>query len=375
MNHTAQDLFTSWYNKGVNKEAGSEELNIRRNAIQAILAIKDRQFWIKMLKVYLGISKFDSSDYNQVLEHVKKGDENFSIQNENVVRLISGCAIAQKIDINDSYICDFLALALMTSNFSASTQRVLTEVLDRARLYWAQECEEKRSLDVDFEVGSSESKSSITMDIPQLTGDGANDATHSAAVLNVLTDLQKELNTSFELTNKVNKSLEAIKSNFIALSEETNILWWLFGSYSSIVQKPFIKLHATTLSIITSFEISELTKALPGIGGFESIIHRALSTVSFDPATNYSLEAIISSIKEHEEPIKRLIPSDLTEIHFCTPLLSALKYYFDLADTEWKKVFQKYVGVNADVEFTLVQFSSQLYKELMLTKVYKRITS
>lgn len=374
MSHTAVDLFPGWYTKGINREPSPTEFNIRKKAIADIVKSNDVGFWLNLLKVYLGTKEFNSTEYNQIVEAAKKGDENFNIQDVHLVRLLSGCSIAQKIEANGSHISYLLALGLLTTEIKIKEAPLLNELLARSQSFWATQAEQKRKMQLDFQLGKGDLKSVTKIEIPDITSDPATWKTHSDAVVKSISGLQKDLNTTnTEINTKITTTLETIKRNFVALAEETDVLWWLFGGYSSLLKKSFSKISPEMLSLLVGFELNQLTHELPGIGGVESIIHRALSHVEFEAGSKHSLEKIFESIKGHEEQFSQFIPANNTDLQILTPYLFAASCRSNFAGSEWKTVYQKEEKIDLATETTYEHFALQLYMELMLARVYKHL--
>jgi hypothetical protein len=338
-----------------------------------MLKVPEISFWINLLKVYLGNAKFNSSEYNQIVEHVKYGDENFAIQNENIVKLLTGCTIAIKMDEKNSRIADCLCLALLTSQILPSVNSIIPELIERAFNLWISKAEENREINLDFYVNSGTLKSSFKVVIPEVTNVVETQKSHSDSVINMITNLQKDLNATNTDFNSIQNSLKSIKQNFVALSEESNVLWWLFGSYSTTLKKSFNKLTAELLSIIIAFELNNLTKSLPGMGGVEGIIHRALSSVEYESGSMHTIDVIIDSIKGYEDNVKILLPDDHSEIQFFTPFLFGIKCHSEHAGIEWKTVYKKHVDLDLETKVVYDNFSFQLYKELAFINVYENI--
>lgn len=369
MNHSAAELFATWYNKGVNKEAPPEELTIRRKALEKMLKNTDKVFWVKALKVFLGLSKIESADFNELLESAREGDENFSLHNDHLVRLICGCAIAQKIEANDSWISDLLALGILTCEFTGSSD-IIPEIHKRAYEFWISSCENKKSLDEEVEIKDTALKSTLKIELPDLAEHIDDPKPYSTALIKVISSLQKDLNSSNTEINTVTRSLRIIKDKFDVLSEEVNILWWLFGAFSSTLEKPFNKLSPQLLSIIVALELNQKTILLPGIGAIDSLTYKALSHVDYETGTQFTISDVVSSIIGYEDGIRIAMPQDNNELIGLTPFIFAIKNHIDFAEQEWKVFFRKHINLNLEMKISLPKFSTQLYRELRLLDLY-----
>lgn len=373
MNFTATDLFPDWYQKGINKDVTTEELAIRKGAILEIITITDKTTWINVLKVYLGICKFECEEYNQVVEFVRKGDENFQVQNENLVRTIAGCAIGQKIDQNDHLLSDVLSLGLICSETLPNINHLIPELLARANNFWLNECEKNRQVDLDFKIGSLVSTSEVKVEIPELSPDQTTWKANSDAVIKIIKALQKDLTVANQEIILQQQALKSIKTNFNALFEETNVLWWLFRTYSSIAKKQFNELNSETLSVVAAFELFDLTSSYPGIGGIDGIISKALTNSANHIADQtMTIDSVIESVITIETGIKVNLSNELQELRELTPLLTAIRCGIEYSDG-WKAIFKKQSTLQVDLPLTCKRFSLYLYKELMFIEIFENI--
>lgn len=373
MSYTAVEMMPEWYSKGISKQAENEEITLRKNALSEIIQVKTKITWVDIVKIYLSLIKAETSEYAAVVDLLRKNDENFNVQNENLIKVLCGCAIAQKIELNDSYISDTLALMIVCAEFFNKNVNTIPELPQRAYNFWINECEKKRFVDLNFAVGNQLSTSAVKVEIPELSADEKTWKANSDAVLKIITALQKDLNNANAEIVLQQKALNAAKQNFVALSEESDILWWLFGAYSSTVKKSFSKLSPEILSVIISVELCELTKTEPGIAGTESIIHRALSNVEYEFGSTHSIEKIVNSVTEFEKELKSLLPLIPAELEKLCPLLLAIHERTEYAGIEWKAVYGKRSSLDLDSKITYENFSIQLYQELMMLKVYSKI--
>lgn len=373
MSYTAVDLMPEWYSKAISKQAGDEEITLRKKTMSEIIPIDSKSIWVDIVKIYLSLTKAGTTEYTAIVDLLKKDDDNFNVQNENLIKVLCGCAIAQKMDLNESYISDALALMIVCAEFFNKNVNTIPELPQRAYNFWINECERKRVVDLDFAVGNQLSASAVKVEIPELSADEKTWKANSDAVLKIITALQKDLNSANAEIVSQQKALNASKQNFVALSEESDILWWLFGAYSSTVKKSFNRLSAEILSVIISVELFKLTKTKPGIAGTESIIHRALSNVEYEFGSTHTIDKIVNSVTEYEKELKLLLPEIPQELEKLCPLLLAVRERIEYTGIEWKAVYNKKNALDIDSKVTYENFSIQLYQELMMLEVYSKI--
>lgn len=359
MTHTAAELFPGWYNKGINKEATADEISLRKKAIAEIMKITEKATWLKLLKVYLGLSKYGSTEYSEVVDLVKKGDEAFSIQNDNLVRLLTGSAIAHKIDENASFLSDFLASGVLVTRALPIEDDTIPELRGRILDFAVRESEKQRKLDLSFKVGTA-LKNSSKIDLADMAQETVNKAFGA---------IQKETHAANADITSINSALKLIKQNFRALSEETNVLWWLFGEQSRILNKPFAKIDRNLLSVLTALELNTLSPFSTGMTGVDGLIQRALAKAEGEPGSIHTVGVIIESIKGHEDVVKPHVPTN-ESLAALTGCLTALKCQLDYSGNEWRAIFKKQCTMNLDSEISSDKFTHQLYQELIFLKLF-----
>lgn len=369
MKYTAKELFPSWYNKGVNKDASTDELALRRKTLDDISKKNDKKFWIAALHVFLGVLKPDDAGYDNVVSIVKGDDINFLLQDQNLIRVILGCAIAEKIDANSNFISDFLALSLVSVAGIGSYQIPLPEINTRAQQFIVDEAERQRDI-VQISL-TAPAKPVAKIEIPQFNNE--NSTAFTSAIVKAFADIQKDIVVVNADLIATKNQLSAAVSNFSSLSEETNILWWLFKSYSRTVDAPFAECTIALLSIVTAFELADLTETLPTIGDTDSIVAKALSSIPHEFGSLSTHDAIIEGILPKHERLKHVLPTVDAELIPLTPLLYAIKCRVEYGDAEWKAVYSRHCIATLSQTSTHERFASMLYNELMLIRSFDSI--
>lgn len=373
MTFTAIQLFPDWYKKGLNKDVQDEELTIRKQAISEILKINEKLTWINLLKVYLGLFNSQNIEYSQIVKLVSLGDDNFQVQSENLVKVISGCAIAQKIDLRDSYISDMLSLGLVCSQLLPNITGPIPDLKSWAISSWLSRSDEKRNINLTFEIGSPVPTMDVKVEIPEVSADQTTWKANSEAVIKNIKMLQKDLLRANEEILLQQEALRAIKQNFHSLTEELNVLWWLFGSYSSIIKMQFNQVLPEQLCVMIAFELHSLTKSRPGLGDVKGILNKALKNCDgYQASKNYTIEAIVNSVKDYEDLLKSVFRANHSELWNLAPILFAIHCRLEFGD-EWKILFSKQCALKPETNISCESFSQELYNGLMLASVYQII--
>ncbi|WP_295769314.1 GTPase-associated system all-helical protein GASH [uncultured Mucilaginibacter sp.] len=372
MNYSAKDLFPDHYTEGIKRDASPEELKMRRATIDRLLPETDILKWVLYIKIYWGIVKEENSEYLSVVEEFKTDDENFLVKNNNLLRLLLGLLIIEKIEQNSTFISDFLGLSVITH--ALSPQEIFPQLYNYSANFWIEECERKRS--VIFPKTPVKIKASLAkVVLPAVEGtpypDSDSFQTFKTSLNSSITSLVKDANAVINGYNSLIDYTSKLQTAYSAVAEETNVLWWLFGGYSDLLKKPFQLLSPEGLSIVVAIELARHTKIIPGIGKVDNIINRPLSILSPEQAVERPLGDLIGGITNYTEELKQELPKiDVRLTSFC-PFLFGLQTAIEYADVEWKAIFIKTTGINLERTLSLQQFSGQLYKELSLLRIFK----
>jgi thiol-disulfide isomerase/thioredoxin len=384
MTYTAKELFQDWYSQGLKKDVTDSEINLRKKTIETIINDneEDSNYWIDIIKIYNGSINNDSSTLLEFINAFKKDDENFPLKNNrNLIRTLAGCLIAQNIQHNANYNADMLALGLITSSFlSNESDNPIQEISQVAVDFWIKECERVRSLAPEIDI-SSKPIAFKTKKIENIIVTGANSSYGdfvTPPILNPqLAIITNQLNSTindFSLINKsfepITKLLENINQSVKTISEESNILWWLFGSYSKELSIPFKKLGFPLICIIAPKELSVLTMNLPGIGKVDNLLYKSFELTGVKIPEEIKFKDIINSIGSNTRLFKEvfnLMPKQLEEI---VPCIFALHCFSEYEIDGWEAIFKKRTKSPTDLKVKPITFANQLYKELMLLRVF-----
>ncbi|WP_316801595.1 GTPase-associated system all-helical protein GASH [Pedobacter frigidisoli] len=368
MSYSAKALFTDWYNTATKKESSKEELQSRRKIIDGYFKDNTTGFWLGLLKIYLGISKETSPEYIDLVDKFKSNDELFSVQNTNLLRLLAGCSIAEKIEENRSYLSDMLALGICTR--IGSQIDILPQLIPLAEQFWINECERGRDMPVtDVPKKLTQSFSKVVM---TAGAEGPAAITVADETIKNLTLVQKDTNNLLVNANKIFDMITELQTNQKYLAEESNVLWWIFGGYSEVIGKKFCAVAPELVAIITPFELNRLTLNLPGLGKIDNMVSKIFE-LNAEQKKAETLGSIVSSLGVDSEGIQDVLPEIDPTISSLCPLLNALHSYTEFAGNEWKPIYEKRSGVKTDTHFELSFVSNQLYKELMLTRVLEKL--
>jgi hypothetical protein len=368
MNQTAKALFTDWYNAGIKKEATAEELKPKRQAIDKILLEKSKDLWVDIANVYFGFYNENEEGFQRVAKYFKDVDDFFPLKNVNLLRVLSGCLIAEKIEKNDAWASDILALSVIIN--PEKGDGIIQDLLTRAQKFYIKESEKKH----DHEIIKNDIvlKTSLAKPVMPTMADHTGIVEFVKQLNAYLTGTTKDVSLLLTTVNSlITAHNDEIKKTYDALSEETNILWWLFGGYADTIDKPFSALSVELLSVLTAIELQTLTTILPGAGKITSIITKALTNTGTSLSEKSTIEQFIVSTSEYQKEIEKALIEQPTALSSIIPISTALKSYYQYSANEWKASLSGIPGIDLAKVLEPVKFTEQLYRELMLLRIYK----
>ncbi len=177
-----------------------------------------------------------------------------------------------------------------------------------------------------------------------------------------------ELNKNFKLIN-VNQT--NIKEKLDILSEDSDILSWITGSWSNELNKSISKTTAPlNIALILGKELADLVKVCPGPFAFEGFLEKMLSNCKSD-TKSYSLVKIIDSLDNDKKmSILKDYPVNLS-LQSNTPLLISINCALEANMPDvWKSTASNKLSFNVElVENTILEWAKMIYLECILEKL------
>ncbi len=177
-----------------------------------------------------------------------------------------------------------------------------------------------------------------------------------------------EFSQNFELINENQKNtIEKLD----ILSEDSDILSWITGSWSNELGKPITKTIAPhNIALILGKELADLVKVCPGPFAFEGFLKQMLSSCKSD-TKSYSLVKMIDCL---DNDIKMSILKDYPvnlSLKSNTPLLISIKCALEANTSEvWKSTASNKLSFNVElVENTILEWAKMMYLECILMKL------
>lgn len=359
--------FADWYREA-DLKADSDILENRYTAIKNYSENIDEAKCLNLVRLLLGHT-VDEAFINEFTKYFSDVDTAFPTR-DNLFELsvLSGATIVNIIEVVENY--DYIiALATLTGSFLPhSDNPPVSDIIFEAQKFLNDEAESLRS---NLLVTSSSKITSNKKIITALEKNRKNiadgeveDHNELGAMFNQA--ISETVNQLTILAKEFQKTTKKMSTSINLLSEETNILWWIFGEYSRDLNVKMSSFEPEAVCVIAGKELTDLIDTPPGPLSVDAFLTKIMESGRSDIPDKVTLkDAINKSPKDwREQWVKdRKIENMICPIHFAakTSLLTE-------DDDSWGSVYKKSTG-DFLLEKTPLDFAKQLYWEGLLIKI------
>jgi ribosomal protein L12E/L44/L45/RPP1/RPP2 len=371
MNYTAKDYFPDWYK--VTKITVTESLVTSRiQAIDEIIQIEKKEFWLDLVRMAVGLKPKDPKTSSDFIKEFKDKDVTFPISNnEKLLETLAGITLCFKLEAQD------------LEEDPETEKEEETE---------GEEAEEETETDYETltNLNTAISLSIINVNLlGQYKSEGIPYTEYAENYLGSKTylerqqeedDYEEQIASIHEELEKVDaeistednqtiiKTLQSVMQKNVILSEELNILSWIFGEYSKYAKKFFQEAGLIPMITCGALELREKAQKLHFLPSAKSLLHRILTiSNSSKKLSNVTVYDVISPLTPE---IKSLLTKHKDNISELTPYMFAvLKSEEVEAGTDYSAPYKKATN-NGDIKKALRPevLASQIYNELVFIK-------
>jgi hypothetical protein len=318
---------------------------------------------------------------HSLVEQFKQVDLAYPARNnENLTDVMLAGCIAHAIDMGGT-VGTAAALALKTMTISGTARSVeppeLVEgSLEFLKLEGGRVREEAHdspdSLPAIRPISPAKSVSLAVEDIADNGWDAVRK--NDKAIATAITDLQKSFTSVTKTTQDLQADTVAALSALdrqqrdpaiLALQEETQILWWLFGAWSDDTKSPFSSLRLPGASLTLAAELARFTRFLPGHPRGASILAKAIASCEGDHAP-VTLVNVVSNISaEWWKGAASLV----NVVDGTTPVVLAINRSAEAPGDSWQPAFETVTGLSSTHTRTPVEWATQFCDEILLQRM------
>jgi hypothetical protein len=167
-------------------------------------------------------------------------------------------------------------------------------------------------------------------------------------------------------------NLDNLRTAIGVCSEESNILWWLFGQTSRDLNREFGAIAEESVAIVVGKELADLTMILPGPFGIAAFADRACRTNREKLHDQLDVAAAIASLPV---PWKTAVAASWKDapVQALAPIARAISSSIQIQGSKWPSEFARATGWSKTYKLSHVQLALLIYRESMLLKAWTQL--
>jgi hypothetical protein len=315
---------------------------------------------IELACIFFGVSKPTKKFLEAFRGSLQKADPAVPTKsNAHELRVLAGAALVDAIERGDEPLADLAALSLVAgAGQNVRTTPPVPEIPEIAARYLSSRGARRESpSESEFE----EFDQKLIEDI----------ATQCAT--NAPENLGAPLQKLADEVKRVYSATGALQQQLRLQSEETNILWWLFGAHSRDLRRRFADLPLPAVCIIAGKELCDLALVIPGPPAAIAFLDQILrlskpklpKSISLRDAINNTPHDWRAELGKNRwsEPLLHLMP-----------VMNGIKISLTVGEGEdWGPAFKHAAGIDADINLPPTDLAYQTYLEALLSRARAQI--
>ncbi|UKT65095.1 GTPase-associated system all-helical protein GASH [Pedobacter mucosus] len=341
MSSTTEYNFADWY-RPVDSQLTAETQAFRITAIRELLDTDDMDFWLDIIRMYWGLPVVSEDSRKEFIKAFKDADPVFPVSgNDHLLQVLAGILICFQLE-EDFHLNISIGLAIKSINFLGQYEIASNiPVLSNATTFLSEQSAILR------ETNLEEQRTEIT----DLTNRSEVPGYAFVAADNSV------------LTTAVNSLLQSQK----VFSEETNILWWLFGEASQTYEQPLKAIGLPKAIPIIANEIFDIIEFSLSNRKIDAIINKAISNCIQSKGSEKAYSPVDMISKFEGSEITSILNGFKPETEF-TPILTAFSRFITTGkSSDWTNIYaSEFNGGDLKKTFQPSALASQILQELFL---------
>lgn len=338
----------------------TEDANLRkrRDGVEAWAKQASVDQAVETVRLHRGIPGAAATARNAFVSTFVNADSSFRTQNNgNEVALLAGVAVAVFLKSTDHPRNDAAALAMVASRFSLPSGvggiAGLESLCDQ---YLADRAVAVREFSASLAVDRKRKTLGSIKELPEkLASEGADFAAIVAPLLQ-------------DVVNVVVNATRSVERVDLLHRESSDVLWWLFGGRSALVQLPFEQINPAAAPLVVACELAALTRLCPGFHASDSFLQTALQHRRPAPLPASSIRAAATALPAVAvNYIQNQVRGDaMPDI---APVVRAIQLRAKHDQPQlWTPLAQSELAAAFDEARLSIDLARQLYGELMLVR-------
>ncbi|EJP3960144.1 hypothetical protein NUP41_002372 [Salmonella enterica] len=339
-----------------------KEIEVKLSAIKHIIDNNTGAELFDLIQLYYNID--NDNEYIWFKEAFTEYDSSFSMVDSTRELAILSTYLINNIMQTDSDI----ALSVLTSSFAGTRSPLLfPELIEISKSTLLNHIYKNKAQDLTIcEPNKYPIENSVSENLSE------DDLTDAENIPNILVSISSEKDSFItELSKNFHSNIVRMNQKIEFLQEESNILWWLVGEYSNLMNEHYSSVEKPIAAITTALELSELTISSLGPASSSQLLYKVLNVSKKSRKAKFKFNEYIENIPTLLFERFAIDPV-IEQYNFMFPVYTALKKYYEIGnELAWCKAFRTATGLSDDIELSPIDLSTQLYRESLLLKYFK----
>ncbi len=165
--------------------------------------------------------------------------------------------------------------------------------------------------------------------------------------------------------------LHELGSRLSIVSEECNMLWWLFSEYSRDEEKPWKTFSLPAVAIMAGKELADLTLKIPGPNAVLAFLDKVIRCVKSEPPESVPIKDAVNqlSVEWRERYAESHCTSKLQDL---LPISEGIKLsMLSKKKQAWEPLFAQKVAIKAAAKIAPRKLAYQVFVENLLRRSYQ----
>lgn len=382
-NYTAKDFFPTWY-KTTKLSSTKEVIQARLDAIDELVTINEIPFWLDIIRISNDLPSADNTSISRFVKIFQDEDNSFPLTNNaQLLKVLATSALCFKLEAED----------LETEDEEEEEEE---EVEEQGQANDQSEEDEETDATIITNINTA---ISLCITNVNFLGQFKDDATipvlryaqnylESKPYYQRMREHEEQTNDLDEIVEKLSEeedlthdqqltivnSLQQLQKENNMLSEELNVLSWIFGEYSMLANNFFQDAGTSLMLIYGPIELHEKTSTLHYINSARGFLHRILSiALASKKATAVSVVDSINAIPaDFKVSLVKKYKAHISEL---TPYLYAVSKSTEVStgDDYAAPVKKQTNGGDIKKTFKPDVMAIQIYKEIVFINTLENV--
>jgi hypothetical protein len=338
MSSQSEYNFADWYRPADNQLTTAIQES-RIAAIKILMEDEDQGFWLDVVRLYMGVPMKGAGNKAAFIKAFKDADGVFPVSgNEHQLQILAAILLCFRLeDYADPN--TLISLAVLNMNFLGQYDEYkAVPVSAFAHKHLSEIAKNERNADLSDNIEE----------------------------VNELIERNEEDEYEFDSADHTfnTNAIAAILHSQKVLSEETNILWWLFGEGSVSLNESFKTIGLPKAIGIVPKELFDLIQFQLGPVKINSIIQKAIANATSSKAAKaYSTFELITKLTKDERTV--VLNNTQPAVEFA-PVLSGFYKAIQFETVDWSTIYAgEFHTGDLKKSFPPIELASQIFNELL----------